>query len=65
MAYKVKFVDVPKHYGGMRQEILDAVDAVLSRGDVILRKDVLEFEFAITTMVGFQMGGARNRWARL
>ena len=52
MAYKVPFVDVPAHYSGIREKILQAVDDTLSRGDVILRKDVREFESAIAAMVG-------------
>ena len=60
MAYKVKFVDVPKHYGGMRQEILDAIDDALSRGDVILREDVRRFESAIAKMVGTKFAVSLN-----
>ncbi|UCF55909.1 MAG: DegT/DnrJ/EryC1/StrS family aminotransferase, partial [Deltaproteobacteria bacterium] len=44
MSYKVRFVDMPGHYGSLRDEILAAVDEVLSRGDVILREDVQRFE---------------------
>ena len=44
MSYKVRFVDMPSHYGSLRDEILATVDEVLSRGDVILREDVLRFE---------------------
>lgn len=36
----------------MREEVLKAVDDSLSRGDVIMRSDMLEFESAIASMVG-------------
>ncbi|MFH1560492.1 MAG: DegT/DnrJ/EryC1/StrS family aminotransferase [Chloroflexota bacterium] len=52
MAYKVPFVNVPAHYGSMREEVLKAVDDSLSRGDVIMRSDMHEFESAIASMVG-------------
>lgn len=52
MAYKVPFVNVPAHYGAMRDEILATIDRSLSHGDVILRSDVSEFEKAIASMVG-------------
>lgn len=52
MAYKVPFVDVPAHYGSLREEVLKAVDDSLSRGDVIMRSDMHEFESAIASMVG-------------
>ena len=44
MSYKVRFVDMPRHYGSLKNEILATVDEVLSRGDVILREDVQRFE---------------------
>ena len=52
MAYKVPFVDVPAHYGPMREQVLAAIDTTLSKGDVILRQDVTDFENAIASMVG-------------
>ena len=52
MAYKVPFVNIPKHYGTMRERILSTIDDVLLRGDVILRQDMLDFEDAIAARVG-------------
>jgi dTDP-4-amino-4,6-dideoxygalactose transaminase len=52
MKYKVKFVDMPKHYQSLRKEILNTVDRVLSRGDVILRDDMRKFEKDIAKFVG-------------
>ena len=43
MAYKVPFVDVPKQYQIIKEEVLKTIDDVLSRGDLILRRDVEEF----------------------
>lgn len=52
MGYKVRFVDMPKHYQNMRNEVLQILDDVLSRGDVILRDDVKRFEDNIANFVG-------------
>ena len=52
MAYKVPFVDIPKHYQNIKDEVLRTVDDVLSRGDLIMRKDVEEFEKNIASFVG-------------
>lgn len=60
MAYKVPFVDFPKHYKGIREEVLKAMDDVLSRGDLILRKDVEEFESKIAEFVGTKCAVALN-----
>jgi len=52
MTYKVPFVDFPSHYKTIREEVLKAMDDVLSRGDLILRKDVEEFEKSIASFIG-------------
>lgn len=52
MAYKVPFVNYPKNYQGLKKEILKTIDDVLSRGDLILRKDVEDFEKNIASFVG-------------
>jgi len=52
MDYKVRFVNPQKHYAENREEYMAALDDVLSRGDLILRKDVEDFEQAIAAMVG-------------
>lgn len=49
---KVPFVDPKIHYQQLKKEILKAIDDVLSRGDLILRKDVEEFEKNIAAFVG-------------
>jgi dTDP-4-amino-4,6-dideoxygalactose transaminase len=60
MIYKVPFVDVPKHYQSIREEVLKTIDDVLSRGDLILRKDVEELEKNIASFVGTKYAVALN-----
>jgi len=52
MAYKVPFVNYPKNYQGLKKEILKTIDDVLSRGDLILRKDVEGFEKNLARFIG-------------
>ena len=52
MPYKVPFVNVPEHYRRLKKEILEIIDDVFSRGDLILRKDVEDFEKNIASFVG-------------
>jgi hypothetical protein len=37
MEWRVRYIDYPKQYQKMRDEILQTVDTVLTRGDVMLR----------------------------
>ncbi len=52
MSYKVPFVNPSKQYKNLKDEILKTIDDVLSRGDLILRKDVEDFENNIASFVG-------------
>lgn len=52
MEYKVRFANPQKQYAEHREEYMVVLDDVLSRGDLILRRDVEEFEQAIASMVG-------------
>jgi dTDP-4-amino-4,6-dideoxygalactose transaminase len=52
MNYKVPFVNIPVQYQNLKEEILKAFDDVLSRGDLILRKDVEEFEKNMAVFIG-------------
>jgi len=52
MSYKVRFVDMPTHYKSLKTEILEIVDEVLSRGDVVLREDLRRFEEESASFVG-------------
>lgn len=52
MNYQVPFVNIPKQYQNLKEEILKTFDDVLTRGDLILRKDVEDFEKSIAAFVG-------------
>jgi flagellar basal body-associated protein FliL len=41
---KVRFFDPGKEYKQLKKEILPKINSVLSNGDLILRKDVEDFE---------------------
>jgi dTDP-4-amino-4,6-dideoxygalactose transaminase len=60
MNYKVRFVNPQKQYADHREEYLGTIDDVLSRGDLILRQDVEDFEQAIAEMVGTKYAVALN-----
>jgi len=49
---KVKFVNFPLQYKKIKKEIDAAIQDVLNRGDLILRKDVEEFEKTLADYVG-------------
>jgi len=44
MKYKVPFVNAPEHFRSLEGEILSAIKNVLSRGDLIMRGDLEDFE---------------------
>lgn len=52
MKYKVRFVNPQKQYRDHKKEFLETVDDVFSRGDLIMRKDLGEFEKKIAKFVG-------------
>ncbi len=60
MAYKVRFVNPQKQYADHKDEFMKAFDDVLSRGDLILRKDVEDFENNIATLVGTKYAVSLN-----
>lgn len=60
MNYKVPFANFPEHYKKIKEEILKTIDGVLSRGDLILRKDVEDFEKNIASFVGTKYAVALN-----
>lgn len=49
---KVPFVDFPKSYQEIKDEVLPEIDRVLAAGDLILRKDVEDFENNLAKYVG-------------
>lgn len=52
MKYKVRFVNPQKQYTDYKKEFLAKVDDIFSRGDLILRKDLEDFEKKISKLVG-------------
>lgn len=52
MMYKVPFVNYPKQYSDHKKEYLGAVHSVFSRGDLIMRKDLEEFEKKFARFIG-------------
>ncbi len=52
MGWKVGFIDYPRQYQKMRDEILETVDTVLTRGDVMLRQQLRQFEENLAAFVG-------------
>ncbi|MDO8435816.1 MAG: DegT/DnrJ/EryC1/StrS family aminotransferase [bacterium] len=52
MKYKVPFVNYPKQYQDHKKEYLEKLDDVFSRGDLIMRKDLEEFERKFAGFVG-------------
>lgn len=50
--YKVRYVNPQKQYADHKKEFLKTVDDVFSRGDMIMRGDLAEFEKKIARMVG-------------
>lgn len=60
MAYKVPFVDYPRHYHNMETEIDAAIKEIFSRGDFILRGDLEEFENRIASFLGVDYGIGLN-----
>ncbi len=52
MKYKVSFVGYKLQYQNLKNEIDDAIQGVLSRGDLILRSDVESFEKNLASFLG-------------
>jgi dTDP-4-amino-4,6-dideoxygalactose transaminase len=52
MDWKVRYIDYPQQYQKMRNEILNTIDNVLMRGDVMLRQQLRDFESNLASFVG-------------
>ncbi|MBI4282094.1 MAG: DegT/DnrJ/EryC1/StrS family aminotransferase [Chloroflexi bacterium] len=50
--WKVRYIDYPSHYGKMRKELLETIDRTLSRGDVMLRQQLEDFETNFASFIG-------------
>ncbi len=56
MKYKVPFVNYPLQYKKIKKEIDNAIFGCLKRGDLIFRKDTVEFEKNFAKFVGAKYG---------
>ncbi len=52
MAYRVRFVEPDKHYLNLKEEIDAAIVDCLSKGDLIMRRHLREFEEHLAAFVG-------------
>jgi len=52
MEWKVKYIDYPTHFKKMEKEVMDTIHTVLSNGDLMLRKQLRDFEENIARFVG-------------
>ena len=50
--YKVPFVNYPEHYKRIWEEVMNAITDALSKGDLILRDQLREFEENLASFVG-------------
>ena len=60
MSYKVPFVNYGLQYRNLKQEIDNAIQSVLERGDLILRQDVEDFEKSLADFAGAEHAVALN-----
>jgi len=54
MNWKVQYIDYPKHFKKMEREFMDAIHTILSRGDLILRQQLRDFEANLARFIGTQ-----------
>lgn len=52
MDWKVKYIDYPAHFRKMEKEFMDTIHTVLSRGDLMLRQQLRDFEDNLARFVG-------------
>ena len=52
MAYKVRFVNYPEHYKRIWEEVMDEISNCLSKGDLIARQQLDDFEANLAKFVG-------------
>jgi dTDP-4-amino-4,6-dideoxygalactose transaminase len=60
MVYKVPFVNYPEHYRRMWNEIISAISEALSKGDLLLRGQLRQFEEEIASFVGVKYAVGLN-----
>ena len=54
MPYKVPFVNAPEHYRRYKSEFEQVIIDTLSRGDLIMRRQLRDFEEHLAAFVGVQ-----------
>ena len=54
--YKVPFVDFPSHYRAMEKEYHQTIHRVLSKGNLLLREELEEFERTFASFIGVKYG---------
>jgi dTDP-4-amino-4,6-dideoxygalactose transaminase len=52
MNWKVKYINYPQHFRNMEAEVMETIRDVLSRGDLILRKQTDDFEANLAAFCG-------------
>lgn len=52
MDWNVRYIDYLQQYAKLRSELLETIDCVLSRGDVMLRQQLRDFEAHLAEFVG-------------
>lgn len=60
MPYRSPFVDLPTHWASLRDELLPAIESVLSRGQVILREELKRFEEEAAAFCGTRFAVGLN-----
>lgn len=58
--YKVPFVDFPAHYRAMEKEYHETIHGVLSKGNLLLREELEEFERTFASFIGVEYGVGVN-----
>ena len=52
--YRVPFVDVPTHFGRLRDQIMNVIEETLRQGNVVMRGELREFERNFAVYMGKQ-----------
>jgi len=60
MVYRVPFVNYPEHYRRMWNEVIGAISEALSRGDLLLRDQLRQFEKDMASFIGVKYAVGLN-----
>ncbi len=58
--YKIRFVNYPRHWQTYRDEFMTVIEDRLSRGELIIRQDMLDFEHDMAERVGSKFAKGLN-----